>query len=284
MKCHISLLACLWLLPLSGAPARAESTDMRIVTKIRLTDCCIEYQGLITSEANEGVMELYESASPKPTALLIESYGGGAAAAMRLGQWMLDNELDVKVETYCYSSCANYVFLAGRNKYLAPHASLMWHGGTRQPIGRADLEHLLDDMLGSIEPEARDAILAERSREELLTLLEKSRRELIVRETEFFQRIGVDQRITVLGHLFERELLANEHDYAGWDLSQSDLQRLGVHGIQIVGDEPWQPQPARDNLFIYRIELDRLPGFSPQIPRSTSAGRASLSQRRPLLR
>lgn len=262
------LCGCIVALTLAtfAEPARAESTDMRIVTKVRLTDCCIEYQGLITSEANDGVFQLYQEASPKPTTLLIESYGGGAAAAMRLGMWMIDNALDVQVDTYCYSSCANYVFLAGHNKWLAPHASLMWHGGTTQPIDRADLEHLLDDMLSSLEPEARDAILAERTRERLLEMLEMSRLELVARETKFFKRIGVDQRITVLGSLFERELLANDDDYAGWDLSLSDLDKLGVHGVKVIGDAPWQPSPARDNLLIYRIQLDRLPGFSPRIP------------------
>jgi hypothetical protein len=258
-----SVLACLLLL---SALAHAESIDVRIVTKIRLTDCCIEYQGLITSEANEGVFELYEEASPKPTAVIIESHGGAAGAAMRLGAWMLDNELDVRVDTFCYSSCANYVFLAGRHKSLASHASLMWHGGTTQPIDRSRLEHLLDDMLSSLDAEARDAVLAQRPREQLLELMETSRLELIRRETQFFERIGVDQRITVLGHLFERELLANDRDFAGWDLSLSDLEKLGVRGITVIGDQAWQPWPPRDDLLIYRIQLDRLPGFSPRVP------------------
>jgi hypothetical protein len=170
------------------------------------------------------------------------------------------------VDTFCYSSCANYVFLAGRNKSLASHASLMWHGGTTQSIERPELEHLLDDMLSSLDVEARDAILAERPREQLLKLMEISRLELISRETQFFERIGVDQRITVLGKLFERELLANDRDYAGWDLSLADLEELGVHGIKVIGDEAWQPRPARDDLLIYRIQLDRLPGFSPRVP------------------
>jgi ATP-dependent protease ClpP protease subunit len=263
MRSYTSALAC--LLMLAGL-AHAESTDVRIVTKIRLTECCIEYQGLITSEANEGVFELYEEASPKPTMLVIESHGGAAGAAMRLGSWIRDNDLEVRVDAFCYSSCANYVFLAGRNKLLASHASLMWHGGTTQPIGRPELEHLLDEMLSSLEVEARDAILAERPREQLLELIERSRLELIRRETQFFERIGVDQRITVLGQLFERELLANDRDYAGWDLSLSDLDELGVHGIKVIGDAPWEPWPARENLLIYRIQLDRLPGFSPRVP------------------
>lgn len=259
------LLVCLaWLLPLSIG-AEPESTELRIVTKVRLSECCIEYQGLITSEANEGVYELYREASPKPTALIIESDGGGAGAAMHLGNWILDHDLDVRVDTHCYSSCANYVFLAGRNKMLATHASIMWHGGVMQPIDRADLEHLLDDMLGSLEEDAREAVLAERPRELLLEQMEASRLELLAREANFFQRIGVDQRITVLGHLFERELLASDHDYDGWDLSPTDLEKLGVHGIKIDGDAAWDPWP-RDDLQVFRIRLELLPGFTPSPP------------------
>lgn len=253
----------LWL-PVHGQDAHAETTELRIVTKVRLTDCCIEYQGLITAEANDGVYDLYEEASPKPTTILIESNGGGAAAAMQLANWMLDHELDVRVNTFCYSSCANYIFLAGRNKLLAPHASLMWHGGVMQPIDRPELEHVLDDMLSALEPEAREAVLAERPRALLLEQLETSRLELIARETRFFDRIGVDERITVLGHLFERELLAHDHDYAGWDVSLEDLQKLGVRGIQVIGDEPWMPWPSRDDLLVLRISLERLPDFAPR--------------------
>jgi hypothetical protein len=257
-----------WLLPLPlfAGGAHAESTDMRIVTKVRLTECCIEYRGLITSEANDGVYELYDEASPKPTTLVIESDGGGAAAAMELGNWMLDHDMDVRVDSHCYSSCANYIFLAGHAKLLASHASLMWHGGTMQPIDRAELEHLLDDMLGQLEPEAREAVLAERPREKLILQLDESRLELLARETRFFARIGVDERITVLGHLFEHELLANDHDYSGWDLSLDDLAKLGVRGIKVVDATEWQPWPSRDGLLVYRISLDRLPGFDPRLP------------------
>ena len=256
----------LFLLAILCSSAVADSTDMRIVTKVRLSDCCIDYRGIITAEANQAVYELYEEASPKPTTLVVESIGGAAGAAMQLGNWMLDHQLDVRVDTYCYSSCANYIFLAGRNKLLASHASLMWHGGVTQPLGRPEMEHLLDDMLSALEDEAREAVLAERPRERLLEQMEASRLELVARETRFFERIAVDRRITVLGRLFEHELLAHDHDYAGWDLSLEDMEKLGVRGVHVIGDVPWTPWPSHENLLIYRIRLERLPAFTPHIP------------------
>lgn len=258
-------LACCLLLPIASG-AEPESIEMTLVTKVRLSDCCIEYQGLITTEANDGVRELYQEASPKPTTVIIESPGGSAGAAMQLGHWMLDHELDVRVDTFCYSSCANYVFPAGRNKLLGSHASLMWHGGVAQPMDRLKLEHVLDDMLGSLDEQTRAEVLGERSREQLLEDLEASRLDLIAREAQFFQRVGVDPRLTVLGHLFEHELLADDHDYDGWDLSLSDLDKLGVHGIQVTGESAWEPWPAREDLLVFRIPLQDLPGFEPRLP------------------
>ena len=128
------LLLCLAALGASAAQSAAPPSDVELVTKVRLTADRIEYSGIITAEANAGVFELYESAQPKPTALWIESQGGSAGAGMQLGSWVFDNGLDVEVDTYCFSSCANYVFPAGRTKVLASRASLMWHGGVTQPI------------------------------------------------------------------------------------------------------------------------------------------------------
>lgn len=68
----------------------------------------------------------------------------------------------------------------------------------------------------------------------------------------------------MLGHLFERGLLAHDHDYSGWDLSLEDLRKLGVEHIQVVDDAAWLPQVARDDLDVYRIELGRLTDFTPR--------------------
>jgi hypothetical protein len=259
------LLLC--LLPLEAAAAENDApSGVEIVTKVRLTADRIEYSGLITAEANAGAFALYDSAQPKPTALWIESQGGSAGAGMELGSWLLDNGLGVEVDTYCFSSCANYVFPAGRSKVLAPQASLMWHGGVTQPIAPEELEAVLDDTLAHMDEAEGRTLLEQHSRTELLQQLDLSRIDLVARETRFFQRIGVDQRITTLGHLYERELLQGEGDYTGWDYSLEDLAKLGVRQIQVRDGGQWAPVCPLRNGRIYRIRLDRLSKFVPRVP------------------
>jgi hypothetical protein len=188
---------------------------------------------------------------------------------MQLGSWVFDNGLDVEVDTYCFSSCANYVFPAGRTKVLASRASLMWHGGVTQPITRTELEAVLGDTLDHMDELEEHALLEQRSREELLQQLDHSRVDLVARETRFFQKIGVDQRITMLGHLYERELLQGEGNYTGWDYSLEDLARLGVRQIRVRDGGQWVPVfPLRGGK-IFRIRLDSLSEFVPHIPLPT---------------
>jgi hypothetical protein len=262
-------IVCAASIALSGnadAPVAASPPDeLPLVTRVRLAGDHIEYSGIITHEANEGVFQLYESALPRPHRLIIESQGGGAAAAMDLGAWILQNDMDVQVDTYCFSSCANYVFLAGRNKILSARASLMWHGGVAQPITPEQLGQVLDLTLEDMPLQEKRELLDRYSREDLIAQLEQARQDLIARETEFFRVLGVDQRVTSLGHLYERTLLAGKGDYMGWDLSLEDLARLGVRGLRVDGGE-WRPVFPIRGRQIYRIRLDDLPGFKPAPP------------------
>jgi hypothetical protein len=236
---------------------------------VRLTAERIEYRGLITHEANMGVFDLYQSAEPKPQALLIESQGGSADAGMELGSWVFENSLQVQIDTYCFSSCANSVFPAGRTRLLAPHASLMWHGGVTQPITPAELAGVLDETLSGLAEEERAKLLAAHSRDELLQQLQESLVAIVARETRFFRRLGVDQRITTLGHLYQRELLKGRGYYMGWDFSIEDLARLGIHDIRVKGDAAWDPVCPVTGQQLYRIHLEALPGFQPSFPESS---------------
>jgi hypothetical protein len=264
---RVALISTLVLLCFAWLHAAADEptvTSTQIVTKVRLTTDRIEYSGIITNEANAGTFELYAGAQPKPRTILIESQGGSAGAGMELGSWIFENGIDVEIDTYCFSSCANYVFPAGRTKLLAPRASLMWHGGVTQPITAEELGQVLESTLADMGEEERQGFLASHPRSELLQQLQQSLTDIVARERDFFEKIGVDQRITVLGHLYERELLQGKGYYIGWDYSLEDLERLGVHAIEIKGDEPWAPACPIVGQQIYRIRLDDLPAFRPR--------------------
>jgi hypothetical protein len=61
--------------------------------------------------------------------LVIQSKGGDAAAALSVAENMLKYDVDIVVDKYCMSACANYLFLAGRQKSLQAGALLGYHGG-----------------------------------------------------------------------------------------------------------------------------------------------------------
>lgn len=59
----------------------------------------------------------------------IESTGGEINLGLDLGSFIFKNQLNVKVDSYCFSSCANYIFTAGIKKNLVKEAVVGFHGG-----------------------------------------------------------------------------------------------------------------------------------------------------------
>jgi len=61
--------------------------------------------------------------------IVIDSEGGNAEEGMRIGEKLRGAEVEVVVNRYCLSSCANYVFVPARSKGLNEGAVLGFHGG-----------------------------------------------------------------------------------------------------------------------------------------------------------
>ena len=116
------------------------------------------YRGELSAELNQAASELL-LASPGLRGLKVNSPGGPVDLGMDLGEWMLDAGLDVYIDGYCHSSCANYVFLAGANKILSADAVVGWHGSTRQWSDAEDMcgvpENRLDARIAHRECVAR---------------------------------------------------------------------------------------------------------------------------------
>ena len=76
------------------------------------------------------------------------------------------------------------------------------------------------------------------------------------KEAQFFETIGVDQRITVLGQ--DPDFRCGKENIGGWYYSLPDLERFGVLNIEVLGDS-WSPVPPTDRVKFCRVDLSALP-------------------------
>jgi hypothetical protein len=178
----------------------------------------IHYRGELSAETNRRFFA--ELPRHTPTQLVIDSEGGEVKAGIALGRWVFRHGIDVIVEGRCLSSCANYVFTAGRAKIIRPDSVVAWHG---------NYQHL--ETTGGW----RDDIPARMARtgEDRATAKHRVRaqmRELVALERDFFRAIGVDQHLCWVGKLppFEAP------DY--YTMSPADMARFGVSRVYAPRD------------------------------------------------
>lgn len=142
--------------------------------------------------------------------VLIVSYGGDVGSALDMADAISESGASLIINGPCLSSCANYIFLAAREKYVLSGGVVAWHGG------------IPDAASSESDPLAP----------------------LIARSNAFFDRIGVDKR------LFEQfpQELANSAPFHRaidakvapfWTYPEADLEkRFMVTGIRAY----WFPE------------------------------------------
>lgn len=180
----------------------------------------IVYSGALSDQANHQVQALIDTDT---RTLRIASRGGEIHLGMDLGQLVFLHGLDVEVGEHCLSSCANYVFPAGRRKILHRHSQLGWHGGAFQPmrIDDARMRQAYEDYIGPAQ----------------------------ARETAYFRQIGVSQRSTTLG---QGEAYARYADCVGWRYTIDAMAQLGMRHV-VLADGQWRPDDRFDGKCIFTI-------------------------------
>ncbi|MBC8112872.1 MAG: hypothetical protein H7062_00690, partial [Candidatus Saccharimonas sp.] len=89
--------------------------------------------GEMTAETFVEVRDrIVRSAADKKTFVVKESPGGNGFAALAIGILLHRHNWDVEVVGVCSSSCANWIFPAGKTKYLNSQSMLLFHGGPHQ--------------------------------------------------------------------------------------------------------------------------------------------------------
>jgi len=181
-------------------------------------DGTVHYQGEISAEHNR---QFFASLDGRPLQRLsITSSGGEVAAAIALGEWVFARSLDIEVPDHCLSSCANYVFPAGRRKLIRPGAIVAWHGNYRH-LQETGLWR--DEVATRMRRDGEDEQTATRQVE---TQVDR----LAGLEHGFFTRIGVDDRVCWIG----KQPPYNVPDY--YFLSTADMARFGVDRVQAPAD------------------------------------------------
>lgn len=200
-------------------PAASASADAP--TRVYKDGDTIVYTGPLSDAANQQVAALLDA---RTATLRISSRGGEILLGMDLGELVFSHRLDVEVAEHCLSSCANYVFPAGRMKILGRHSQLGWHGGALQPMRFDDArtQAAYEQYIGA----ARQ------------------------REQAFFERIGVSPLSTVYG---QREEFEAQRHCVGWDYSPAAMAALGMRDV-VLPQGGWQPGRAFEGRCLFRVE------------------------------
>ncbi|NLZ41795.1 MAG: hypothetical protein GX886_11170 [Comamonadaceae bacterium] len=130
------------------------------------------------------------------TRLVISSGGGDTVEGRHVGRWVRDMALVVEVDVICFSSCADYVFPAGRAPLIRANAFVGWHGNERQfdvLAARADVS--VEDQLAAVVP--ADVSPGPRAAfvQEALRSIAVTRKD----EAEFYGSLGLNDAFAVCG-------------------------------------------------------------------------------------
>ena len=188
------------IVSLSFVPAQGGETI------VDLNENTVIYHGKLSPSANQKLLLILKSGKSKVEWLSITSEGGEINHGMDLGNIVHDYDLKLEVNEYCLSSCANYVFSAANHHRISNHAVIGFHGGT------TGMEKEISSFIDALPEEERE--LTKQS-------LEKYMKSAVIRERNFFEKIGVDQRITTLGQSSEYKEFAEKEDFIGLLLTKT---------------------------------------------------------------
>ena len=204
---------------------------------------------------------LVRSTAKNKTFLVTDSGGGSWESALALGILIHRHGWNVEVVDLCASSCANFIFPAGRAKYLHSDAMLLFHGGPHQhdilaqamaidqaPAGnstpaeakypeRAGMEgRLVIDDMGPLRLQVW----------EFLSVTDKSSAvavftQLINVSDQFYEELGVNLLLPHFGQIGRYEPIYQSYKYGGFMYRLDSLRRMGIGNIELKEGE-WRPE------------------------------------------
>jgi hypothetical protein len=224
------VVAAVSLSPGANVPVAAGATDQPPATIKQSPDHTeLWFDGFIDDPAVAVVEQALREGDV--TDLYIRSTGGHVGAGLRLGELVRDTALRVHVVGYCTSSCANYVFTAGKERTI--DGFVLWHGSVEQKDLRE--VYLCGSIKSSLFGHAMPTIAPENRAEAI-----ESWTSVRERQAQFFASIGVNEYITRAGQ--EPVNLAIGFASGSYTYDVPTMQRFGLEHVQAVegyGTEAW---------------------------------------------
>ena len=187
----------------------------------------VYYHGAMDKAANARLFELVATKGDVIEWLSIESVGGEVNVGMDIGEFLVANHLNVRVDNFCLSSCANYVFPAGVQKIMSNDASIAFHGGVQA------LTDQMDTYIASLPAAEQKTVRIK---------VQAYVKAAIARENAFYKKLKVNKKINTLGLGQVYQHYTEKAEYRGWYYSPEALATLGVRNITVI-DPPWSYQP-----------------------------------------
>jgi hypothetical protein len=222
-------LATLALLAALAAQAQEQPT-----WKVDVAGDAVVFRGRIETASVDAFLRALKE-HPGIKRLVISSGGGQVVTALQMGEAVHARQLDVEVPVACLSSCANYVFTAGRHKRLGHPLAVGWHG---------NMAHVIYTQLTGAS-QWDDAQM-------------QGARWLAQREAEFFPRIGVDGFVCWFAKIAPYDVA----DY--YTLSAADMARFGIRDVEVLNGSP--PPVDGDTPVMVTVDFQRLEHTRPAMP------------------
>lgn len=117
-------VGALLLLPLlSSCSLFFQPTEMKLLDEQTLL-----FKGPIKFDTDQAFRA---ALTPQVTKVVLDSSGGEVIAGLKMGRLIFERGLDIEVNGMCMSSCANYLFTAGKHKTVRPGSAVGFHGEPR---------------------------------------------------------------------------------------------------------------------------------------------------------
>jgi ATP-dependent protease ClpP protease subunit len=218
---------------------------------------------------------LVRSEASKKTFVVKASGGGDAYAALAIGILIHRHNWDVEVVGICPSSCANYIFPAGKTKYLNSQSMLLFHGGPHQKNIQENIKEMEEKLAHvlvvngapvdsvKIGHENKEATLTynpnlSAADKEVLEFLSINKdlppaekwAQFTNASDQFYRELGINQLLPEYGQIGGYEPMYTSYKYDGFIYRLDSLRRFGIRNIELKDGE-WHPErhPAYRDIY-----------------------------------